>query len=238
MQILFALQSAFSLWMLVDAARRGAGYIWYAIIMMPFGEVAYFLAVKVHDPEFAALRLAFRPRPPSLDQLRFEAEHTPSFENRAILARALQDDGEHVEAVALFRELLSAEPEDKGALYGLGCALCDAGQTAQAIDALKSLAALDFAYADYAAGTMLAELYWKQERREESLAMWESVAGASRSLAHQTELARALAEQGRAPEARALLERGLREYAHSPRYIQKSQRRQARTARRVLDTLP
>ena len=108
MHVLFALQSAFSLWMLVDAARRGAGYVWYMIIMMPFGEVAYFLAVKIHDPEFAAFRR--RPRPASLDQLRFNAEYTPSFENQLMLAQGLHDADRHVEAAELFQQLLDSEP--------------------------------------------------------------------------------------------------------------------------------
>jgi hypothetical protein len=237
MHVLLALQSAFSLWMLVDAARRGAGYVWYLIIMMPFGEIAYFLAVKIHDPEFTALWQRFTSRPPSLDQVRFDAELTPSFENRSILARTLHDDGHFDEAAELFRELLASEPEDKPALYGLACSLVSAGKTVAAIDVLKSLTTLDFSYAEHAAGSMLAELYAQENRHEESLAMREAVAGGSGSLAHQTELASALAALGRGPQARALLERGLHEHAHSPRYIQKSQKRQARAARRVLASL-
>jgi len=84
---------------------------------------------------------------------------------------------------------------------------------------------------------MLADLYAREDRHEESLAMWEAVAGASRSLPHQTELARAYAALGRDAEARALLERSLREYDHSPRYLQKSHKRQARAARRALASL-
>jgi Flp pilus assembly protein TadD len=223
--------------MLVDAARRGAGYVWYLIIMMPFGEIAYFLAVKIHDPEFMALWHRFTWRPPSLDQVRFEAELTPSFQNRSILAHTLHDDGHFGEATELFRELLASEPEDKPALYGLACSLAGAGQTAAAIDALKQLTTLDFAYAEHAAGSKLAELYDAEDRREEALAMREAVARASGSLAHQTELASALAALGRGAEARALLERGLHEYAHSPRYVQKTQKRSARAARRVLAAL-
>jgi hypothetical protein len=114
--ILFALQSAFSLWMLVDAARRGAGYVWYMIIMMPFGEVAYFFAVKIHDPEFAAFRRNAFSKPPSLDQLGFNAEHAPSFENRLMLAQGLHDNGRHVEAAELFVRHPDAVPAVKAVL--------------------------------------------------------------------------------------------------------------------------
>jgi len=237
MHILFALQSAFSLWMLVDAARRGAGYVWYMIIMMPFGEIAYFLAIKIHDPEFAAFRLGRSSKLPSLDQLRFNAEYTPSFENRLMLAQGLHDVDRHVEAAELFQQLLDAEPEDKATLYGLGCSLLGAGRTTAAIEALEALAELDFKYAGYAAGSMLAEIHWREERRQESLALKEAIANASRSLAHRTELARSLAEVGREPEARALIERSLNEYANSPGYVQKSDMQHARVARRVLKSL-
>jgi hypothetical protein len=237
MHILFALQSAFSLWMLVDAASRRAGYVWYMIIMMPFGEVAYFLAVKIHDPEFAAFRLGRSGKPPSLDQLRFNAEDTPSFENRLMLARGLHDTDRHREAAELFRQLLDEEPEDKAALYGLGCSLLGAGETKVATQVLEALAELDFKYAEYAAGSMLADIYWQEERREEALALKETLANASRSLAHQTELARSLAELGREPEARALIERCLNEYAHSPGYVQKNEKQHARAARRLLKSL-
>lgn len=237
MHILFALQSAFSLWMLVDAARRGAGYVWYMIIMMPFGEVAYFLAVKIHDPEFAAFRLDLFSKPPSLDQLRFNAEHTPSFENRLMLARGLHDQDRHVEAAELFQRILEAEPEDKAALFGLGCSLLGAGRTRESIEVLEELVELDLKFAEYGAGSMLADIYWNEERREESLAMRETIANASRSLAHQTELARSLASAGREQEARELIERCLNEYAHSPGYIQRSEKQHARAARRVLKSL-
>ena len=53
-RILFFFQSAFSLWMIVDAIRRGAAYYWYPVIALPFGEFVYFFVVKIHDPEYDA----------------------------------------------------------------------------------------------------------------------------------------------------------------------------------------
>ena len=49
MHLAFMLSTAFSLWMLVDAVQRGLGAKWGWIIMIPFGEFAYFFAVKIHD---------------------------------------------------------------------------------------------------------------------------------------------------------------------------------------------
>ena len=46
-RMLFFAQTAFSIWMLVDAIQRRAPYYWYFIIAMPFGEWIYFFMVKI-----------------------------------------------------------------------------------------------------------------------------------------------------------------------------------------------
>jgi hypothetical protein len=74
-RMLFGLESLFSLWMLVDAVQRGAARYWYPIIFLPFGQLAYFFSVKIHDPEFAALLRLFHGLTRAeltLDELRFE----------------------------------------------------------------------------------------------------------------------------------------------------------------------
>ena len=80
MHLLFLVSTAFTLWMLVDAIEKGIAARWGWVIIIPFGEFAYFFAVKVHDfapgagpthlaggaPSF--LRL-FQPAPPSVEDL-------------------------------------------------------------------------------------------------------------------------------------------------------------------------
>ena len=56
--LLFALQTAFTLWMLVDAAQRGRFFPWYIIILCPFGEVAYYLAIKFPEDNASHRRRA------------------------------------------------------------------------------------------------------------------------------------------------------------------------------------
>ena len=51
--LLFALQTALTLWMLVDAAKRGRFFPWYIIILLPFGELAYLLAIKLPEEKRA-----------------------------------------------------------------------------------------------------------------------------------------------------------------------------------------
>ena len=52
MHILLGLSYAFSLWMIIDAYKRGAEHYWYLIIFFPLGEWVYFFMVKIHDFEW------------------------------------------------------------------------------------------------------------------------------------------------------------------------------------------
>ncbi len=50
MHIVFLVFSyAFSIWMLIDAVKRGARHWWMIIILVPFGEFIYFFMVKIKD---------------------------------------------------------------------------------------------------------------------------------------------------------------------------------------------
>ncbi len=53
--ILLYLSYAFSIWMMVDAYKRGASHFWYLIIFIPFGEWVYFFLVKAQDFKFSKL---------------------------------------------------------------------------------------------------------------------------------------------------------------------------------------
>src|SRR5690349_7905580 len=78
------LQTAFMVWMLVDAYRRGADSFWFWVILLVpfFGAWAYFFSVKVRAGDFRGVNLGgVFPRGPSLAQLRFLAESTPTLTN-------------------------------------------------------------------------------------------------------------------------------------------------------------
>lgn len=49
------LSYAFSIWMLVDAYKRGESCLWWGVILFPFGEWIYFFVVKIHDFEFGRM---------------------------------------------------------------------------------------------------------------------------------------------------------------------------------------
>src|SRR5438067_986287 len=119
--VLSLLQGAFTLWMLVDAARRRADYYWFWIIFTGIGAWAYFFAVKLPELRstgFAAGGLAgLFHRRPSLDELRYLAEHMPTLVNHVNLAERLMEGGRHAEAVPHLQAALKKEPEHAMALY-------------------------------------------------------------------------------------------------------------------------
>ena len=237
MHILFLLQTAFSLWMLVDAINRGCRCHWFWIIMMPFGEVAYFLAVKIHDPEFQKLRLNSRPKK-SLKELQFQAKRTPSLENRLLLAQSLHDNESYDEAIQVFRDILSANKSEKAAQYGLARCLKETKQTSEAIEALKQIIEDSFSYKDYAAGVELAEIYWEQGNKSAAVEIMQKVVTKSQQIPHIMQLAQYLNANGKISEAHSLLEEAINSHQHSPRYVQKSERRFVKQAKRQLKALP
>src|SRR4051794_29518163 len=104
-QFVMLLQMAFTVWMLVDAYRRGVEYFWYYLIFFfqPVGAWAYFFIFKMKDlPSVPGLSqwLARRSRP-SLEELEFRVKQTPTFANQFGLAERLMEDGRHADAIRL-----------------------------------------------------------------------------------------------------------------------------------------
>src|SRR5947209_7524844 len=115
---LYLLQAAFTLWMLIDAFRRSEGYWPWVILFLPgLGAWAYFFAVLV--PRWTGGRgwslPTFRRRP-SLDELHFRAEQSPTLANHLDLAERLVERHEPAEAVPHLTEVLAREPDHCRAL--------------------------------------------------------------------------------------------------------------------------
>ena len=69
MLYLFYVLGALKLWMLIDAAQRGAPYYWFCVIVcVPFGSLVYFFMVKA--PEMGIGTGSTRYRPVSFRQQR------------------------------------------------------------------------------------------------------------------------------------------------------------------------
>lgn len=239
MQLLYGVQMAFTIWMMVDCFRRGAPAYWYMMLWVPFGPLVYFFAVKIHDFDLGPLKRWFGVgRPPSIEALRWRLEQTPSATNRLALANALTEAGSALEeAAGLFREVLRRDDGDRGAHLGLARALALAGRRDDALVALSPLLELDANFADGAGRHLLAGLLWDLGRRDEALVEFEQLARGGR-MEHRVLHARRLLAAGQTDAARHRLTAALEDYRHAPRFIQRRDARARREGARLLRSLP
>ena len=93
--LLYILITAFTIWMIIDAAKRRAEYYWFLIIIFfaPLGGLVYFFVVKLKDlrPAGGEPVVAAKPVGPSLGQLRELALESPSIANRLAYGDALRE---------------------------------------------------------------------------------------------------------------------------------------------------
>jgi hypothetical protein len=240
-QILHLLLAGFTVWMLVDAYRRGAeGYWYYVILFVPaIGPLVYFFAVLL--PGWTGGRswsLPFLSRRPSLDELRYRAEQTPTLANSLALAERLVEREEHAEAVPHLEKVLAQEPEHCQSLFLLAKCHADEGRPEKAIPCLEKVLARDRYWSNYAAWYLLIELRDEADDGAGALAACREVARLSPTLRHQCLLAEHLLDAGHPEEAEQVLDAALQEHQYAPGNIRWRNRRWAAEARRLLKRLP
>ena len=223
--------------MFVDAVQRGVAYKWYPVLLMPFGDFAYFFVVKIHDPEFQSMANFFRnltaPKV-TLDDLRFRASESPSFANKLALAQALRDAGENQEAAAFFEDVLKSDDECKEALYGYALCQLQLEQYHQAIRALEHLIDIKPSFQEYAAWPELAFALSRSDRRDSALALLDTLVHKSPRLDHRVLYASYLTTDGQHEKARDQLQLGIKAHKHAPRFQRRQEADAARKARVML----
>ena len=237
MGILGALLIGFKAWMLIDAIQRsgarGGNNYWFLICWIPFGDWAYFFAVKIHDPEFSRIWRKFFQKRISLDDLRYAYKMSPSALNKLTLAQALHDKGQFEEAVTLSEELLKFEPDNKVYQFLHASCLIGMKKIDEASGVLETLIEKDFSFRNYEAATTLALLYVEKKEGEKAVQLYRRVVKSSSQLRYQIELARILAEQGNAAEARQIVDDAIQQFKHEPKFIQRRDRRELGVAKKV-----
>jgi hypothetical protein len=102
--------AGFAIWMIVDAVRRRADFVWYVVILLlPLGALVYFLMVKVRGPASLPLNLPF-----NLSSMQPTAPPDTALER----AEALEAEERYDDALGLFSTALAEAPEDLRALHG------------------------------------------------------------------------------------------------------------------------
>jgi hypothetical protein len=236
--VLSLAQTAFMIWMLVDAARRRADYYWFWIIFTGIGAWAYFFVVKL--PDFRATHLAagglgsLFQRRPSLDELRYRAEHTPTLVNHLNLAHRLIEQKQHAEALPHLQAALKTEPEHGTALYSLALCHKEMGNPDLAQPVLEGLLAREPRWSNYVAWHLLIDVRTQAGNPAGAVEACRQLVRLAPTLEHHCLLAEHLLAAGHAEEARNLLERSLRDHDFAPGPIRRRNRRWASEARRLL----
>jgi hypothetical protein len=235
--ILSALQTAFMIWMLIDAYRRRAEAFWFWIILLvpALGAWVYFFAVKLHDFRRPGAGLSLGglfQRRPSLEELRYHAEQTPTLVNHLNLAQRLMEQGSHAEAVPHLQAALKMEPDHPPCLYCLALCHKEMGNLDAAGPLLESLLARDPRWSNYAGWRLLVAVRGLRGDPG-ALEACRELARLAPTLENACLLAEHLLVAGQRDEARKCLERALRDHDFAPGYVRRRNRHWAAEARRL-----
>jgi hypothetical protein len=237
--VLSVLQMAFTIWMLVDAYRRQAEGYWYFIIFFVpvIGPLAYFFVVKVQD--YHGLRVAsflppFLSGRPSLGELRFRAEQTPTFASHLALAERLVERGEYEEALPQLEAAARVEPDHGQVLFDTARCHARLGQPELALPLLERLTAKEPRWSGYAAWYLLIEVRTELGDRAGAVESCRELTRLAPTLRHQCLLAEHLLDEGQDEEVQPLLRKALLEHQYIPASLRWRNRRWAGTARRLL----
>jgi hypothetical protein len=212
---LYLVQAALTIWMIIDANRRGADGYWFWIILavQPVGAWAYLFLYKVKDFGGGSgwLGNLFRRRP-SIEHLRHQVERSPTAANRLDLGERLVEAGQYDEAVGHLQAMLAREPEHCGALFRLAEARRGLGQPEQAVPLLQKLIVHQPGWGDYTAWRLLVEVCRDAGQADAAVTHGRELARVAPNLQHRCLLAECLLDANPAAAARKVLEQGLDDY--------------------------
>jgi hypothetical protein len=231
-QLLVVLQSAFTVWMLVDAYRRQVDIFWYWVILIPgAGAFVYFFVVKL--PDFRLPGNLFGPRKPSLDELRYQAEQAPTLARDLALAEALVERNQHAEAMPHLESARKREPEHCQVLYLLALCHTEQGHPEKAIPLLETVLQRDRHWSDHAAWRLLVAARGQNGDGAGAVTTCRELVKLAPTLQYQCLLAERLLMEGQNDEARTLLDESLEAHRYSPGPIRRRNRRWARHAQKL-----
>lgn len=230
-------QTAFMIWMLVDAYTRRVDTIWlWIILLVPgIGAWAYFFAVKARDFRRGSVPTLWHRRV-SLEELRYRADQVPTLASHLELAERLVEKGIHDEAITHLEAARQCDPKYGQVLYLLAKCYAAENRPQQALPLLEDLNQRDPRWSNYAAWRLLVETRALAGDAAGALATCRELIKLAPTLQHQCLLAENLLDNGQSDEARKLLDRALQDYrfaAGPSRRLNRGWVREAKRLRRL-----
>jgi hypothetical protein len=230
------LQAALTIWMLIDASRRQEAepfWFWVILFVPLIGTWVYFFVVFVPALKPGRLAAWFQGRP-SLDEMRYRTENSPTLVNHVALAQRLMEQGDHAEALPHLLAAQKLEPEHGLVLYTLARCHLEQGHPELAAPVLEGLLAREPRWSNYAGWRLLARARAEAGDAAGAAQACRELARLAATLESTCFLAEYLLAAGQTVEARSVLERALRDYSFAPGPVRRRNSRWAREARRLL----
>lgn len=234
------LYSLFTIWMLVDAGRRGE-WVWFAfMIVFPFiNPILYFFLV--HRAERSSISTGFELPGQHKRERIAELEKQIHLLDRAHHHLELADirfqQGKFKVAEQSYLRSLEREPKDIDARAHYGQCLLRLGRAEEARTFLND-ACVENPKHDYGHTLMaLAEAQTALGQPDAAIAIWEQVVSQHSYARAKAQLAELMAAKGQTDRPRQLAEEVVAEDKHAPEYQRKQERPWVARAKRVAKSL-
>lgn len=235
MGALYVLGTLLTVWMAVDAVRRGRNYywLWIMIVFNPLGAIIYFFAEYLDGGSLLPWTGQHMRKVTAADLRRAEAD-VHRLDNAATwlgYATALRARKEYHKAVEAAQKAVDRDPPNVDGQYELALALIDAKRSADAIGPLERVVAANRSFASEQALFLLGRAQLVNNDPEGARRSLEEVGSRSSRPEYLYELAALQAQLGDREAAARTLQRIIHESELVPAYLQSSVRPWVRKAR-------
>ena len=225
MGVIFVLGSAFTIWMAVEAVRRGqaSGWLWIILLFGPVGAAVYFFSEYIDRPLTAWT--GGQGRNVSARELRLAEAEVHRLDNAVTwlgYASALRARKQYSQAVEAARNAVERDASSPDAHYELAQALIAAGRGAEALGSLQQVIATDRSFDSEAALFALGKIHLASGDLETAREELEEVAGRSSRPEYLYELAVVFGKLGCREDAARVLHRIISEAELVPPYLKRS----------------
>ena len=235
----YLLSAGFTLWMAVEAVRRGhTNWLWIILVFPPIGGAVYFFSEYWSPGAGPVFRAGSRrPSGEEVRQAERDARRLDTASSWTHLAFVLRGRNDFKRALEAAEKAIERDPEDTDTRYELGCALLGVGRGSDAREPLSKVKEKD---PGYDKGNVLLALSRAQEAtgdREGARASLEQLAERSALPEILYHLATLQSGLGDPKAAQASLQRIVDESEYAPTYMRGTLRPWVRRAQKGLSLL-
>ena len=232
----YLLLSAFTIWMAVEAVRRGqaGSWLWIILFFGPLGAAVYFFSEYLDHPWRWGSAAGRKVTADEVRRAQADAKRLDTAATWSHLASLLRVRKEFAKAAEAAGKALERDPKGRDSRYELGLALLGTGRPADAVPHLREVVATDRFFDTGDALFALAEAEKASGDLPSARADFEELSGRSGRPEILYALAEVQARLGDRESAAQSLRRIVEEADLVPGYLQRNVKPWVRKARRAL----